>query len=104
MPFTSTPKPLSKPCNQASSNMKKIEDLNKRQNRIKAQIDLLQSQFDEQERKKETRRKILAGAWVYKEMAAGNWATVAHWMMEAGMLREMDRALFGLQTIEVTEN
>ena len=54
-----------------------------------------------QERRDETRRKIIAGAWMFK--AHGHdWQKVGQKLREAGMLEAKDESLFGFNDRQST--
>ncbi len=55
----------------------------------------MRAQLARQERRDETRRKIIAGSWALK-MLGGDWLRVGEKLRDAGMLDGRDVSLFGL--------
>ncbi|MBX9960793.1 MAG: hypothetical protein K2Y15_11715 [Burkholderiaceae bacterium] len=70
-----------------------IEKMQQQKARLDARIQQLRNRQTREERKKDTRRKILAGAYFIKLMG-GDLAMVAKQMDDAGLLRSEDAALF----------
>lgn len=70
-----------------------IEKMQQQKARLDARIQQLRSRQAMEERKKDTRRKILAGAYFIKLMG-GDLGLVAKEMDKAGHLRSEDRGLF----------
>lgn len=78
----------------------RIAQLKKRQEQLKAQIQALEAREKAQERKKDTRRKILVGSYYLdKAMKENNWTEIQT-IMAQYLTRESDRALFDLKQAE----
>ena len=74
---------------------KKLEDLLKKREQINAQIQKARARQNAQERKEETRRKILLGALVKEMMDNGELdETLILKRLEGFLTREIDRKLF----------
>ena len=75
----------------------KIRKLEENRARINAEIQRVKGRAQQEERKRETRRKILAGAMVFDRVARGE---VSEQRFKADidrfLERDQDRALFGL--------
>jgi hypothetical protein len=65
--------------------------------RIKARIKQIDADEGEQNRKKDTRRKVLAGAAIFAKIERGEWSEEGfRKMMDAFLSRPSERALFDL--------
>lgn len=64
------------------------------ENKRNAEINKVKSSAKSQERKNETRKKVLAGALV---LAESEWKNALYSLLDAKLTKEADRALFGLQ-------
>lgn len=65
------------------------------------QIQQIKAREQQQERKRDTRRKILIGAAVLERVQSGRWLEERLLtMMDEYLMREIDRQLFGLQPLE----
>jgi large subunit ribosomal protein L7/L12 len=75
----------------------RLKILEEKQEQIRAQIQALRARDVAQERKNETRRKILLGGLIFKMVKEGKLtqAQLTQWL-ESGIKAERDRALFGL--------
>ena len=73
----------------------KLKRLEARRERIAARIQQLRGQANTEERKRDTRRKILAGAYLIRLMG-GDLKRVGMRLREAGYIEMRDAALFGL--------
>lgn len=74
---------------------KKLEDLLKKREQINAQIQKARARQNAQERKEETRRKILLGALVKEMMKKGELdENLILKRLEGFLTREIDRKLF----------
>ncbi len=62
---------------------------------IDARLSTARAQVSRQERRDETRRKIIAGAWALKSLG-GDWQRVGEKLRAANMLDARDFTLFGL--------
>lgn len=82
---------------------KKLETLKKKQEQLKAQIQALEAAEKTRERKCETRRKILVGAYYLdKAKAEGTFNDiVSH--MDGYLKRNKDRALFDLEPLKSSD-
>ena len=75
----------------------RIRNLEEQRARINAEIQRVRSRESLEERKRETRRKILAGAMVLDRVAGGDLSEKLFKAdMDRFLEREQDRALFGL--------
>ena len=75
----------------------RIRQLEEQRARITAEIQRVKARESQEERKRETRRKILAGAMVLDRVARGELAEKLFKAdMERFLDRDQDRALFGL--------
>lgn len=73
----------------------RMERLVLRRAQIDARLSTARAQVSRQERRDETRRKIIAGAWALKTLGS-DWLRVGEKLRAAGMLDARDYALFGL--------
>lgn len=75
----------------------RIRQLEERRARINAEIQRVRSRESQEERKRETRRKILAGAMVLDRVARKDLSEKLFKAdMDRFLERDQDRALFGL--------
>ena len=75
----------------------RIRKLEEQRARINAEIQRVRSRESQEERKRETRRKILAGAMVLDRVARGDLSEKLFKAdMDRFLERDQDRALFGL--------
>lgn len=76
----------------------RLEKLKTRKEQLEAQIQRLEAAEKTRERKRETRKKILVGAY-YLEQAkeTGQWEAIQQ-AMDGYLNRKIDRELFGLAT------
>lgn len=85
----------------------KLEKLQQERDRLNAQIQRLAARKQAEERKLQTRRDVLVGAFVRRKLSEGQ----AFVLTESGLLRELsewltrpgDRALFGLAPLPKPE-
>ncbi len=79
---------------QAEERLKQLEA---QQEKMNAQIQLVKNRVSEEKRKHDTRRKILLGAAVLKQLEAGHLQhdDVNRWL-DALLTRDTDRMLFNL--------
>ena len=76
---------------------KRLEELTKRRDQITAQIQALKAREQAEERKRDTRRKILIGAAVQDRVKQGRWPEERLLaMMDEFLTKDMDRQLFNL--------
>lgn len=74
--------------------LKKLED---RKNQLKAQIQKLRAKESTEDRKRDTRRKIVLGAVLLEMVKSGDWSEEKlHNLLEKKLTRPRDRELFGL--------
>lgn len=86
----------------------KLEKLQQERDRLNAQIQRLAARKQAEERRQQTRRDVLVGAFVRRRLADGGAIVLS----EAGLLRELsewltrpgDRALFGLAPLPKPES
>jgi len=74
----------------------RLESLKKQQDQLKAKIQALEASEFSRERKRETRRKILVGAYYLDKMRAENRFDELVGLMDAYLSRDTDRVLFNL--------
>lgn len=79
---------------------KKIDNLKKKQEQLKAQIQNLEAAEKTQEKKRDTRRKILVGAYYFDNaIKDDNFNEIAR-LMDGCLTRQSDRELFDLSALE----
>lgn len=83
-----------------ASELEKLQKLESRQRTLDARIQSIRARAAREERARETRRKILAGAYFIK-LLGGDLTRVGMRLKEANFLAVKDEALFGLRPIEV---
>lgn len=74
----------------------KLDSLKKKQEQLKAQIQALEAAEKTRERKQETRRKILMGAYYLDKARAENRFDDIVTLMDGYLNRDSDRVLFDL--------
>ena len=74
----------------------RLESLRKQQEQLKAKIQALEAAETSRERKRETRRKILVGAYYVDKMRAENKFDDLVSLMDGYLTRDSDRVLFNL--------
>lgn len=79
---------------------KKLEALKKKQDQLKAQIQSLEAAEKTRERKRDTRRKILIGAYYLDKAVEENRFDGIINLMSGYLNRDSDRALFDLPPLE----
>lgn len=72
----------------------RLEHLKRRQEQLTAQIQKLESLEKSRERKRDTRRKILIGAYVMDKAKEGGNLSSLYQQMQAYLKRNSDRDLF----------
>lgn len=75
-----------------------IRKMEEQRAKLSARIQLLKNRKRVEERKQDTRRKILVGAYFIKTMD-GDLQGIGQCLADAGFLEERDRPLFGLPSI-----
>ena len=78
----------------------RLESLKKQQDQLKAKIQALEASEFARERKRETRRKILVGAYYLDKMRADDKFNELVSLMDAYLSRDSDRVLFNLPPSE----
>ncbi len=73
-----------------------IQKMEAQRAKLDARIQLLKNRRDAEERKKDTRRKILAGAYFIK-LLGNDLQRVGARLQEAGFLKESDHYLFQIE-------
>ena len=81
---------------------KKLDTLKKKQDQLKAQIQALQAVDKTRERKRETRRKILVGAYYLDKARQEDAFNQLVSIMDNYLKRESDRRLFELAPLQST--
>ncbi len=79
---------------------KKLNDLKKKQEQLKAQVQALEAAEKTRERKRETRRKILIGAYYLDKARTENRLNEMIKLMDGYLNRDSDRVLFDLPSLE----
>lgn len=74
----------------------RLESLKKQQEQLKAKIQALEAAESSRERKRETRRKILVGAYYLDKIRAENKFNEIVTLMDGYLSRDADRLLFNL--------
>ena len=79
----------------------RLSKLEERRKQIDTQIQRIKAREQQQERKRDTRRKILIGAAVLERVKSERWPEERlHAMMDEYLDKEIDRRLFDLQPLE----
>ncbi len=78
----------------------RLETLKKQQDQLKAKIQALEASEFSRERKRETRRKILVGAYYVDKARSENKFDDLVQLMEGYLNRDSDRVLFNLAPSE----
>lgn len=75
----------------------KLKKLEERQSQLKAQIRKLRAKEENEDRKRDTRRKIVLGAVLLEMVKSGEWSEEKlNNLLERKLTRPRDRELFGL--------
>lgn len=81
----------------AKKTVEQIERLKQRKAQLEARLQMLQARQRTHERKKDTRRKVLAGAMILHQVETGRFPREEFLrMMSEFLVRNFDRALFDL--------
>lgn len=84
----------------AKTKSERLEELQKKEAQIKAQIQAIKAQESSEERKKDTRRKILIGGVVLSKVKRGEWGNDRlHSLLNNELKADRDRELFGLPSL-----
>lgn len=78
---------------------KRLELLKKKQEQLKNQIQLLEASEKARERKRDTRRKILIGAYYFDKAKKDEEFGKIVEIMDGYLIRKSDRILFGLDPL-----
>ncbi|MCB1826829.1 MAG: mobilization protein [Coxiellaceae bacterium] len=79
---------------------KKLENLKKKQDQLKAQIQAMEAAEKTREKKRDTRRKILIGAYYQDKAIKENRFDEIIKLMDGYLNRNSDRVLFDLPPLE----
>lgn len=75
----------------------KLKKLEERQAQLRTQIQKLRAKESTEDRKRDTRRKIVLGAVLLEMVKSGDWSKEKlHNLLERKLTRPRDRELFGL--------
>lgn len=81
----------------SKKNSEKLATLLEKENQLKAQIQQLKQREREEERKKDTRRKILIGGAILAKVKRGEWhMNQLHDLLNGELKADRDRDLFDL--------
>lgn len=83
---------------------KKLEALKKKQAQLKSQIDAMEAAEKSRERKRDTRRKILIGAYYFDKAKREESFESLVAQLDGYLKRDTDRALFGLSPVKAKED
>ena len=86
---------LSEPLPQGKPKLIVVERLKWQQQKLANRIQQLESRQRESERKQETRRKILVGAYFLEQARKAGTMTELNQQMASFLTRDSDKALFG---------
>lgn len=79
----------------------RLKQLIERRDAVNARIRQEEDKLRANERKNDTRRKILMGAWAFEKAARDNdFSVMAKAELNRFLLRDADRALFGLPPLQ----
>lgn len=88
----------------AKTKSEKLEELQKKEAQIKAQIQAIKARDSDEERKRDTRRKILIGGIVLAKVKRGEWGKDKLEALLSNELKaERDRELFGFPPLASDE-
>lgn len=82
---------------------KKIESLKQKQAQLQSQIEILEAAEKNRERKRETRRKILIGAYYLDQARDKDQMADLQCAMDTYLKRNTDRVLFDLPLLPIPE-
>lgn len=77
-----------------------LEGLRKKQSQIEARIQMLQAKEQDQKRKEDTRRKILAGSYILDKYQKSGMTERLVTELDKFLFKKHDRELFGLPARE----
>lgn len=84
----------------AEKKLTKLEKLLEKKKRLDAQIQQTQAKDKSTEKKRDTRRKILVGAYFLDQAAINKTMKDIEQKMDSYLKKNIDRVLFGLKEIE----
>ena len=88
----------------AKTKSEKLAELQQKEAQIKAQIQALKARDSEEERKRDTRRKILIGGVVLSKVKRGEWGKEKlNALLDNELKANRDRELFGLPLLASEE-
>lgn len=88
----------------AKTTKDKLADLMKKEAELKAQIQAIKARESEEERKRDTRRKILIGGVVLSKVKRGEWnQEKLQALLNNELKADRDRELFGLPLLASNE-
>ena len=88
----------------AKTTKDKLADLMKKEAELKAQIQAIKARESEEERKRDTRRKILIGGVVLSKVKRGEWnQEKLQALLNNELKADRDRELFGLPLLAFNE-
>ncbi|MXP61679.1 hypothetical protein [Pantoea sp. Taur] len=88
----------------AKNRAEKLEELRLKESQIKAQIQQLKQKDQAEERKKDTRRKILIGGAVMAKIKRGEWNYQQLIdLLESELKNDRDRALFDEMNLKAVD-
>lgn len=88
----------------AKTKAEKLAELQQKEAQIKAQIQALKARDSEEERKRDTRRKILIGGVVLSKVKRGEWGKEKlQALLDNELKANRDRELFGLPLLASEE-
>lgn len=83
------------------SKEEKLKQLEERRNQLNARIARDRARLSQDERRRDTRKKILAGAFLLQRVEQGEWPRERFMAgMDAFLTSDRDRELFGLGPVE----
>lgn len=86
-----------------TSREEKLRKLEERQSQLKAKIQKIKAREATEERKLDTRKKVVLGAVLLEMVKSGEWSEEKlHGLLDRKLTRTRDRELFGL-SVEVQE-
>ncbi len=86
---------------QVASKEEKLKGLEERRDKLNARIARDRARLGQDERRRDTRKKILAGAFLLQRVEQGEWSKERFMEgMDAFLTNDRDRELFGLESVE----
>jgi hypothetical protein len=88
----------------AKTKAEKLAELQEKEAQIKAQIQAIKARDSEEERKRDTRRKILIGGVVLSKVKRGEWSQEKlKTLLDNELKADRDRELFGFSLLASNE-